>query len=466
MSRVQYSAAMTFEVHNALRSHLLQHISDGLMQEDLCFALWRPSTGRNRNTALLDQVVLPLEGERNLHGGAGFNSQYFERVMALALEAGAGIAFLHNHFGPGWQGMSPEDIEAEQRLAPRAFGTTSLPLVGLTLGTDGAWSARWWPRISRGKFDRQWCGTVRVVGDKFKITYMDQIAPVPEFKEELKRTYSAWGRSKQASLSRLRIGIVGAGSLGALVAEALARMGIEDIALIDFDIVKRHNLDRLLHATVADIGKPKVKVVSDALINHATAANFQVEQLLLNVTTQSGFRAALDCDVLFSCVDRPWPRQVLNMIAYAHLIPVIDAGIKVGGMTSSGILRGADWKSQIAMPGRPCLECLGQFDPAHVTMERQGLLDDPHYIESLPTDHFVHRNENVFGFSMHAASMQIMQFLSMVIQPGGISDVGQQAYHFTTGAMDRNEQEGCNDGCLYPSFVGKGDLVPIGVKED
>lgn len=466
MSRVQYSTAMTSGMHDALQSHLLKHIAEGRRQEDLCFALWRPSAGRSRSTALLERVILPLHGERILHGGASFNPNYLERVVSLALESGTGIAFMHCHFGPGWQDMSLPDIEAEKRLAPRVFATTGLPLVGLTLGTDGAWSARWWPRVDRGKYDRQWCGTVRVVGDNFNVTYMDKLAHVPQYKEELKRTYSAWGKPKQASIARLRCGIVGAGSLGAVIAEALARMGIEDVGLIDFDRVELHNLDRLLHATVADIGKLKIDVAADALITHATAGNFQAERLELNVTKESGFRAALDYDVLFSCVDRPWPRQVLNMIAHAHLIPVVDAGIRVGGMTHSGILRGADWKAQVAMPGRPCLECLGQFDPAHVTMERQGLLDDPHYIASLPDDHFVHRNENVFGFSMHAASMQIMQFLSLVIAPGGISNVGQQAYHFTTGSLDRGELSCCKDSCLYPSFSAHGDTAPISYEKD
>ena len=37
--------------------------------------------------------------------------------------------------------------------------------------------------------------------------------------------------------------------IGALVAEALARMGCEDLVFIDFDAVEPHNLDRLVTAT-------------------------------------------------------------------------------------------------------------------------------------------------------------------------------------------------------------------------
>ena len=45
------------------------------------------------------------------------------------------------------------------------------------------------------------------------------------------------------------------------MAEALARTGFEDVVLIDFDRVEKHNLDRLNYATREDIGKLKVEVL-------------------------------------------------------------------------------------------------------------------------------------------------------------------------------------------------------------
>lgn len=462
MSSVRYSVALPTELAGYLREHLLQHILLGKRQEDMCFALWHPSTGLTRTTAIVAEVILPQEGERELHGGASFMPSYVERVTGLALEKGMGIAFLHSHFTPGWQGMSPEDITAEQRLAPRVFAITGLPLLGLTMGTDGALSARMWHRVGRGQFSRDWCGTVRIIGDEFNVTFMETLAPKPAFKEELKRTYSAWGNEKQNLLARLHCGVIGAGSVGAQVAEALARMGVENISLIDFDKVKKHNIDRLLHATVQDIGRLKVDVAADILKTHATADNFEIRTFPMGVTCNDGLKAALDCDILFSCVDRPWPRQVLNMIAIAHLIPVIDGGIRLS-VTPSQRLRSADWRAHTVVPGRPCLECLGQFDPAHVTIEREGLFDDPSYIEGLPKEHFIHRNENVFGFSMNAAGLLILQFLSLVVQPADISDPGAQIYHFVPGTMDKDGKLGCNQHCLYKEYLGFGNEFPFKV---
>jgi tRNA A37 threonylcarbamoyladenosine dehydratase len=128
---------------------------------------------------------------------------------------------------------------------------------------------------------------------------------------------------------RLRVGVVGAGSVGGFIAEGLARTGFEDVVTIDYDRIKKKNLDRLLYATSANVRELKAPVLTDRLRAVATAESFSVEPVVAAVYEEEGFRAALDCDVLFSCVDRPWGRHVLNLIAYAHLIPVIDGGISV-----------------------------------------------------------------------------------------------------------------------------------------
>jgi len=460
---MNYAAAIANDTHEILAAHLLQHARD----EDVCFALYRPSRGETRFTGLVSEPILPREDERYVHGNASVTAGYFERALGVALAEGAGLGFLHSHTrrSRGWQEMSADDLATERIYAPRALAMTDLPLLGLTLAGDRFWSARIWEKVDRGEYRRRDCESTRVVGERLEMSFHPTLRPAPRFRESLARTVSAWGAETQADLARLHIGIVGLGNIGALVAEALVRSGVEWLTLIDFDTVKTVNLDRLLNATErdAELARSKVQVARDALIKHATAARPQIDAHEWSVVEEPGFRAALDCDVLFSCVDRPWARAVLNFAAYAHLVPVVDGGIRV--RTKNGKLRSADWKAHVAAPGRRCLECLEQFNPAYVTLERQGDLDDPAYIEALPEDHGLRSNENVFAFGMAAASLELMQLLQMVAAPGGVADVGSQHYNFKTGLIDL-ETRGCNHGCPYSEkLIGQGEdafFSPLG----
>lgn len=457
MSRAERSVAMTAEIDRLARARLLR--SD--RQEDICFGLWRMSKGQTRTSALIERLVLPRSGDRNVHGNASFEPIFLERAMAEAAATGAGLALLHSHpLGRGWQGLSRDDVIAEQSNAGAVFGGTGHPFVGLTLAGDGSWSARFWERTAPQTYPVAWCATARVVGDRLAVTFMDKLAPTPRPTEEQVRTVSAWGEESQAHLVRLRAGVIGAGSVGGMIADSLVRTGFEDVVLIDLDIVRKHNLDRLNYATQPDVGRLKVDVLADYLRARATAARFKVCPVPAAVYEEQGYRAALDCDLLFSCVDRPWGRYVLNLIAYSHLIPVIDGGIRARA-NRFGKLAAADWRAHTATIGRPCLQCLGQYDPGHVQLEREGLLDDPKYIEGLPKDHPLKARENVFAFSMSCASFQTLQMLAMVLAPLDQPNPGSQLYHFVGSVMEEPTFGSCHPNCLFPSLTALGDACGI-----
>lgn len=455
MSRVKFSVSMTSDCDRQLRKHLLRF--DG--QEDLCFAIWHPSQGATRMTAVVRVPILPVAGDRNVHGNASFNPAYLERALSAAAAAGGGLALLHSHpSSQGWQGMSPDDVNAENGRAAAVLGATGFPLVGLTLAGDRTWSARFWPKVAPRTYQREFCGSVRVVGDNMVSHFFDDLAPRPRVTGRQIRTVSSWGPRRQENLTRLRVGVVGAGSVGGLIAEGLARTGFEDVSLIDFDHIEDHNLDRLVYATPDDIGHVKVDVLAERLKRSTTAGNFRAVPFNTSVYQEAGFRAALDCDILFSCVDRPWGRHVLNLIAYAHLIPVYDGGIAVK-VSSRGELQRADWKAHTCAPGRPCLACLGQYSTGLVQAEREGMLDDPTYIAGLPDDHPLKSRQNVFAFSMSCASFQMMQMLGHVISPLGLTGPNPQLYHFVGSflEMDAKPPEACQDHCLFAEMVGMGD---------
>jgi hypothetical protein len=434
-------------------------------QEDICFGLWRPSTGQSRQTAILQSLILPGAGDRDLHGNVSFRPQFLERAMAEAAAAGVGLAMLHSHpMGFGWQDMSPPDIVAERGNAGPVFGATGRPFLGLTLaGQDGGWSARFWERTAPRTYEARWCRCVRVVGERLRPTYHPRLAPIRTPSKKLIRTVSAWGEQCHANITRLRIGLIGAGSTGGFIGESLARSGFEDIVVIDPDEVRDLNLDRLVYSTNEDIGKLKAEVLAARMRLVATSDAFSVRAIATSVQDEGAYRAALDCDVLICCVDRPWGRHVLNHLAYEHMIPVVDGGIMIRTGRRKQLVA-ADWTAQTVGVGRPCLQCLGQYDAGLVQLERQGMLDDPTYIENLADDHPLKVRQNVFGFSMGCASMQLLQFLNFVVAPLGISNAGQQRYHFVDSVMEPKKYGHCAEHCLMPTLVGIGDDSPYAAR--
>lgn len=432
----------------------LAHLIRRDRQEDLCFALWNPSQGRNRLTALVSGLILPEIGERDVHGNVTFSPHYFARAISIARRQHQGLALMHSHPAWGWQGLSQDDFDAEAGHAGAVSAATGLPFLGVTLGVgDTTWSGRFWQRVGPREYEPRWCAIVRSAGRWLQISYHPELRPEWEPGEELLRTVGVWGRRGQATISRLRFGIIGLGSVGSIIAETLARMGAEWLTLIDYDEIERLNLDRILAATRRDIGRLKIDLAAENALRSATHPRLRIDRHEASVVEKDGHRAALDCDLIFSCVDRPWARRVLNHVAYAHLIPVIDGGILV--RVRGEALVGADWNVHTVGPGRRCLECLKAFDPSLVSLERDGLLDDPSYLEQLDKDHVLLRHENVFPFSLNVASLEVLQMTQLLL--GAIPNVGNQNYHYVTGTLDRTNDNGCDQSCIYPPLLATGD---------
>ena len=120
--------------------------------------------------------------------------------------------------------------------------------------------------------------------------------------------------------------------------------------LIDHDRVEEHNLDRLLNATVKDIGRPKVEVAAKAMRRNGTAKRVQVTALPMSIQDEVAYLAALDCDVLFGCVDRPVPLEILNYAAHSHLIPVFSGAVEVQTNPRNDGLFSAHWRAHTVNP--------------------------------------------------------------------------------------------------------------------
>lgn len=444
----EYVAAATERLHNELCDFLLR--PDG--QEDVCFAIYRPIIGAARYTALLIEMVRPEAGDRDVHGNAAFHSAFVRRAIARARRLKGGVVLLHSHpRGRGWQGMSPDDIAAESGHAAVIQASTDLPLVGLTLAGDRNWSARFWCREPDHSFTCHDCELVRVVGRHLRVSLHPSRAAIATAAQ--RRTVSFWGPIAQANLTSIRIGIVGLGSVGSIVGETLARMGCTRLVYVDHDRVEEHNLDRTLGASGEDVGSLKVDVASRQAKLAATASSVELTTIADRLTNGAVPAELMDCDVVFSCVDRPLPRHVLNRLSYSAAVPVVDGGILVRFRSRDRAFLGANWSVHTVGPGRPCLLCRGAYDLESVSLEETGLLDDPHYVQGLPDDSPLKRRENIFPLSAAVASFEVLQLVAMVSGLMDLPDLEQQRYSYYPGVIRIEKMDGCRPDCPFPALV-------------
>ncbi|WP_159433885.1 ThiF family adenylyltransferase [Cryobacterium flavum] len=450
---------MTGETEAAMRGHLIR--DDG--QEDVLIATYSLSTGLERTTALIRSVILPRGGERHVHGTASFTSAYVLRAAHEARTAGHGLVLLHSHPGAeGWQQLSSPDRETESEYERVARTATMMPLLGMTLGGhDTAWSARFW-------FDRSaptWAESVRSVSPTLAVTWNDDLRPVPGVTSSQERTVSSWGERAQGSIARLRVLVVGGGSVGLDVSQRLAATGLVTVGVMDYDAVETQNLDRMIGATRLDaaLERSKVDVAARLMRSAATAAHLDVCRHEVSITDPAGVSIALDYDVIFSCVDRPWPRAVLNGIAYADLIPVIDGGIAIDTF-KDGRMRNGIWRAHTLVPGRPCMACIGQLVAGDVSLDKLGLLDDPEYIQGANRE--APSRQNVAALSASVSSALLAQFVSLTAHPGRRGVPAPLRYILSTHTLEHFPATS-GPYCAYENATTTGDRrTPIAEHSD
>ncbi len=99
------------------------------------------------------------------------------------------------------------------------------------------------------------------------------------------RTELMLGKDKMEKLYNSKVMIFGIGGVGAYAVEALARSGVGKFVLVDDDTVCLTNINRQIIALRSTVGKPKVEVMKDRILDINPKA--EVETLQSFVTKEN-----------------------------------------------------------------------------------------------------------------------------------------------------------------------------------
>ncbi|MBX7136165.1 MAG: HesA/MoeB/ThiF family protein [Fimbriimonadaceae bacterium] len=149
----------------------------------------------------------------------------------------------------------------------------------------------------------------------------------------------------QERLRRARVLMVGLGGLGCASAPYLARAGVGTLVVCDHDRVQESNLSRQTLYGSKDIGRLKVEVVNERLVNDGVQT--EVVPLPIEIVPGNLPLLARGCDLIVEGTDNLSARESINHYAVSAEIPVVFGGA-VG------------WNGFVACysPGRPCFHCM------------------------------------------------------------------------------------------------------------
>ncbi len=139
------------------------------------------------------------------------------------------------------------------------------------------------------------------------------------------RNLGTVGLEGQARLLRATVAVVGLGGLGGYVTEALTRIGVGRLILIDGDVFEEHNLNRQVLSAEAKLSTEKVQAARRRVAEINSAV--EVVGHTVRLTRENLPRLLKGADVVVDALDRLPIRLILQEGAQALSIPMVHGSI-------------------------------------------------------------------------------------------------------------------------------------------
>jgi hypothetical protein len=438
---------------------LAKHLFPGDHDEHGAVLLAGTACADGQLTLCVREVHLAAEGTDYVQGTYGHRAlapKFIHRLITRARDERLAYLAVHNHGSDQEVGFSSIDYDSHERGYPALLQIAKgMPVGALVFGRRSVQADVWLPDGTRLSLDE---GVV--VGNT-----IERLRPSPRYfsadgiVENYDRQVRMFGKAGQALLGDCRVGIIGLGGVGSLVAEYLARLGVGEFYLVDDDRVEESNLSRIVGATASDARDATDKVeVAERLIlqGHPTA---QVTLIRKDVARESAARQLTGCDYLFLAADSMRARLVFNALVHQYLVPGVQLGSKIRS-DKGGRLVEVMSANRPVRPGHGCLWCNQLIDPSQLAKEAKT--DDERKAQAYGVEE---PNPSVISLNAISASHAVNDFLLdyLGLRPER-AQLYYEQFHFLKGRHDLvqpRRDENCPECGRAGLRYGRGDTVAL-----
>lgn len=383
-------------------------------------------------------------------------------MIALCESSQLGVVMCHSHSSDS--PYSPSDDYGEKRLfdTMREFIPEQAPTASLLFYPGGVRGRVWLPNHAIPvPIDE-----ILVLGRSI-CRYSDRQPHTFHVGEQFDRQVRAFGSYGQYFIEHSRVAIVGVGGTGSSVAEQLARLGVQDVLLVDPDDFEASNLTRM-YGTFADPSdthwwqfwkrKPVSQKKVDLVAAHLRRINpkLRVKTATQSIVQDSAAKLLRDRDVIFLCTDEHWGRSVVNQIAYQYMIPTINLGMAITAQNSS--IESGVGTVDVLFPDKSCLWCKQFLNSKRISAESMPSADRANRLEEGYVQNIDTKQPSVISINTTVAGMAVTQFLQLLTGfQGDFGDVERLNYNVLEGRVTRGKTQ-IDDGCVCKKVRAKGDL--------
>ncbi len=154
------------------------------------------------------------------------------------------------------------------------------------------------------------------------------------------RTEQLLGSRAMGKIKKAKIAVFGLGAVGSFAVEALARTGVGNLYLIDFDKVDASNINRQLLALNSTIGREKAVLAGERVKDINPECNITVQSSFVNAKSLEELLLE-DMDGVVDAIDGLNSKINLMVRAKQMNLPVVSS-MGAGGKTDISMIRAGD----------------------------------------------------------------------------------------------------------------------------